>query len=93
MIIFLSNFITLLYALRYYAFNEALLYGWLQSVALSFFLGFGVIDVLAITIRNNTEWLRPVLQSKRYQVFEKFVTAPILRALTVVYKQLAKIIC
>ncbi|KAL3921218.1 MAG: hypothetical protein SGPRY_004979 [Prymnesium sp.] len=64
-IILLSNFITLLYALRYYAFNETLLYGWLQSVALS----------------------------KRYQVLEKFVIAPLLNLLTKGYKFLAKVLC
>ena len=75
--ILFANFVTLLYAMRYFAFNDTLLHAWLEAFGISLAIGFGFIDIVVILVRNNVGWMRKILQTRRYQVIEKFVVAPI----------------
>lgn len=92
-IVSLSNFIILLYALRYFAFNETLFYGWLECLGWSFLLGFGVIDIIVIVFRNNMDWTRRILKTRQYQVIEKFAVSPVRSLISFLHHVLLKVLC
>lgn len=92
-IVSLANFIILLYSLRYFAFNDTLFYAWLESIGWSSILGFGVIDVLVIIIRNNTSWMRKILKTRQYQVLEKCVVSPVRSVSSSLLQMLLKMLC
>lgn len=91
-IIGICNFVILLYSLRYYAFNETLLYAWLETAGLAFALGFGVIDVLLIVIRNNVSWMERLLRTREYQIVERIVVSPILNILNLFWGKLIRLL-
>lgn len=67
-LILVANFFTLLYALRYFAFSDPLMFAWLETVGISLALGFGVFDVIVIIVRNNLNCTKVILQTRKYQV-------------------------
>ena len=84
--ILVVNFILLLYAMRYFAFNSVLLHAWLETLGIALGFGFVVVDIIVIVIRNNLWFTKGILQTRQYQILEKFVIAPLMG----VYKVLEK---
>jgi len=77
LLLVIANFFTLLYALRYFAFSIELMTAWLQTVGISLAIGFCFIDIVVIIVRNNINCTKVILTTRRYQVIEKFVVAPL----------------
>ena len=50
---------------------------WIQSVCLSLAWAWAVQDPLVILVRNNLKCTKNIVRSKRYQIVEKFVVAPV----------------
>ena len=62
------NVLVLLYALKYYAHDTELLFGWLQSLAIAFAIGWLVFDPFIILVRNNLSCTKHVIKTRQYQV-------------------------
>lgn len=76
-ILFFANFFTLIFSVKYIAFDDAMMLSFLTTYAMALTLQFCCLDVMLIVVRNNVSWMRKRLATKRYQVIEKFVIAPI----------------
>lgn len=76
-ILFFANFFTLIFSVKYIAFDKAIMTSFLTMYALGLALQFFCLDVILITVRNNMGWTRRILATKRYQVLEKIVIGPI----------------
>jgi len=87
--ILFANFVTLVYALRYFAFSPELTAAWLETMGISLGFSFGVVDFFVIVVRNNLSWTRGILSTRKYQVIEKLVIAPSVG----LYKLAEKIVC
>ena len=74
-----ANFFCLLYALRYFAFSDTLMWAWVETFGISLAIGFAVVDVLVIVVRNNINFTAKILQTRRYQVIEKLIVGPIVQ--------------
>ena len=71
-----ANFYTLLYSLRYFAFNVTLFNAWIETLGIALIVGFGFVDIVVIITRNNIAWTKRLMPTRKYQVIEKFVVAP-----------------
>ena len=76
-IYFFANFFTLVFCVKYIAFDDAMFTTFLWTYGAALAAGFLLFDVITIIVRNNVGWMRKILATKRYQVIEKFVVAPI----------------
>ena len=92
-LILVANFFTLIYALRYFAFSDPLMFAWLETVGISLALGFGIFDVVVILVRNNLNCTKVILQTRKYQVLEKFVVGPIVAVLKIWQKVVLDFCC
>ena len=72
-----ADFFTLVYALRYFAFSDTLLYAWIETVVIALAVGWVVVDTLFIVVRNNLSCTKKILHTRRYQYIEKFFIGPV----------------
>jgi len=74
----------LLHTLAHFGHSWLLLSAWLQSILVSLAVGWGIVDVAVIIIRNNlrpSSWFtsrfaRGLRQTRLYQVLDTFVVEP-----------------
>ena len=72
------NIFILFVALQNYAGSTDVLFiGWMQSLAISFALGWCLMDPLVIVIRSNIKFTKKIMKTRKYQIIEKFVVMPI----------------
>ena len=76
-LIAICDLFVLLYSLRYFAFSEELMRAWLETVGVSLGFGFVIADTTVILVRNNINWTRLILATKRYQILEKIIVSPL----------------
>ena len=73
-----ANFFCLLYCVKYFAFNETVMMGWLYQFLTAFVFGLLIVHTLVVIVKNNMAWTRKIMKTKRYQMIEKLVVTPLL---------------
>jgi len=81
--------LTLIYQMKFFAFNNDLFRMWLEGVATSLGLSWFVSLPTIIIFRNNVKFTKKIMKTKRYQIFEKYVGIPLMNFINRVYRAIA----
>jgi len=86
------TFCAFIYMMKYFAFDNRLFQMWMQTVGTSLCLAWFVVLPMAIIARNNMQWSKKIMKSRKYQILEKFLLIPLKMVVGMAYKTMKAVL-